>query len=149
MGLKAIGVSLELPFCFSVLFPSPSCILDLDAASSPSQLCTSRVHFFWLPRWLSGKESACECRTHRRCRFNPGVRKIPWRRAWQLTPVFLTGKSHGQRTLVHRVAKELDVTGQAHTYKFLWYLGGKLSPLFLRNNFDGITSFSIINILEV
>ena len=46
-------------------------------------------------------------------------------------------------------SKELDVTGQAHTYKFLWYLGGKLSPLFLRNNFDGITTFSIINILEV
>jgi len=29
--------------------------------------------------------------------FNPGVRKIPWRRKWQPTPVFLPGKSHEQR----------------------------------------------------
>ena len=30
----------------------------------------------------------------------PVVRKIPWRRKWQPTPVFLPGKSHGQRSLV-------------------------------------------------
>ena len=29
----------------------------------------------------------------------PGVKKIPWRQAWQPTPVFLPGKSHGQRSL--------------------------------------------------
>ena len=39
-----------------------------------------------LPRWLSGKESTCQ---HRRCRFNPWVQKIPWRRKWQPTLVFL------------------------------------------------------------
>ena len=47
-------------------------------------------------RWLSGKESACQCK---RCGFNPWSRKIPWRRTWQPTPVFLPGKSHGQRSL--------------------------------------------------
>ena len=31
--------------------------------------------------------------------FNPWVRKIPWRRKWQPTPVFLSGKCHGQRSL--------------------------------------------------
>ena len=31
--------------------------------------------------------------------FDPWVRKIPWRRAWQSTPVFLPGESHGQRSL--------------------------------------------------
>ena len=31
--------------------------------------------------------------------FNPWVRKIPWRRKWQPTPVFLPGESHGQRSL--------------------------------------------------
>ena len=31
---------------------------------------------------------------------NPWVGKIPWRRAWQPTPVFLPGESHGQRSLV-------------------------------------------------
>ena len=34
--------------------------------------------------WISGKESACQCRRHR---FDPWVRKIPWRRKWQPTPV--------------------------------------------------------------
>ena len=50
-----------------------------------------------LPWWLSGKESTCQCR---RCGFDPWSRKIPWRRKWQPTPVFLPGKSHGQRILV-------------------------------------------------
>ena len=43
-----------------------------------------------LPWWISGKEFACQCRRHR---FDPWVRKIPWRRKWQPTPVFLPGKS--------------------------------------------------------
>ena len=33
------------------------------------------------------------------CRFDPWVGKIPWRRAWQPTPVFLPGESHGQKSL--------------------------------------------------
>ena len=44
---------------------------------------------------------------HRRCGFNPWVGKIPWRRAWQPTPVFSPGKSHGQevwQAAVHGVA---------------------------------------------
>ena len=52
-----------------------------------------------LPWWLSGKESACPCRRHKRCRFDHRVRKIPWRRVWQPTPVFLPGKLHGQSHL--------------------------------------------------
>ena len=35
-----------------------------------------------------------------RYRFNPWVRKIPWRRKWQFTPVFLPRKFQGQRSLV-------------------------------------------------
>ena len=53
-----------------------------------------------LPRWLSGKDSACQCRRRRRWGFNPWVGKIPWRRKWQPTPVFLPRESHGQRILV-------------------------------------------------
>ena len=52
------------------------------------------------PWGLSGKESACQCRRHGRCGFNPWVEKIPWRRKWQPTLVFLSGQSHGQRSLV-------------------------------------------------
>ena len=47
--------------------------------------------------WLSGKESSCQCRRHR---LDPWVRKIPWWRKRQLTPAFLSGKSHGQRSLM-------------------------------------------------
>ena len=40
-----------------------------------------------------------KCRRHRWCRFDCWVRKSPWRRKWQPTPVFLSGKFHGQRSL--------------------------------------------------
>ena len=33
-----------------------------------------------------------------RCGFDPWVGKIPWRRKWQPTPIFLLGKSCGQRS---------------------------------------------------
>jgi len=45
-----------------------------------------------LPCWLSGKESVCQCRGCRRCVSDPWVGKIPWRRKWQPTPVFLPGR---------------------------------------------------------
>ena len=48
------------------------------------------------PWWLSGKEPTYQCR---RLGFDPWVGKIPWRKKWQPTPVFLPGKSHGQRSL--------------------------------------------------
>ena len=47
--------------------------------------------------WLSGKEFACQCK---RRGFKPLVIKIHWRRKWQLIPVFLPRKPHGQRSLV-------------------------------------------------
>ena len=48
----------------------------------------------------SGKEPACQCRSHKRPSFNPRIGKIPWSRKWQPTPVFLPGESHGQRGMV-------------------------------------------------
>jgi len=50
-----------------------------------------------LPRWLSCKESACQCR---RPEFDPWFGKIPQRREWQPMAVFLPGKSQGQRSRV-------------------------------------------------
>ena len=57
-----------------------------------------------------GKESQCG-----RCRFNPWVGKVPWRREWQSTPIFLPGEFHGQKSLVGYIpydCKELDTTEQ-------------------------------------
>ena len=63
-------------------------------------------------------ESACQRRRHRRRKFNPRVGKIPWRRNWQPTPVFLPGKPHGLRSVAGYSPwgrKELDTTENAHT----------------------------------
>ena len=59
------------------------------------------------------KEPACQCRRHKRHGFDPWVSKIPWRRAWHPTPVFLPGESQGQRNLAGdspQGHKELDTT---------------------------------------
>ena len=48
----------------------------------------------------TGKESAFQCRGHKRCGFSPWVSIIPWRRKWQPHPVFLPGESHEQRFLM-------------------------------------------------
>ena len=66
------------------------------------------IGFLNLVGGASGKEPACQCRRHERCGiahrtnsgFDPWVGKMPLRRAWQPTPVFLSGESHGQRSLV-------------------------------------------------
>ena len=70
--------------------------------AQPSSQSNSHIHT-WpqekFPGGASGKEPACQCRRHERCGFDPWVRKIPWNRKWQPTPVFLPGGSHGQRSL--------------------------------------------------
>ena len=61
------------------------------------------------------KNSPANSRDKRR-RFDPWVGKIAWRKAWQPTPVFLPGESHGWRSLVgytaHRVSKSQTRTKQ-------------------------------------
>ena len=79
------------------------------------------------PGGASYKESACQWRRCKRLRFDPWVGKIPWRRKWQSTPVFLTGKFHRQRRLMGYSAwglKELDTTEHMHRiqYKHTTYL---------------------------
>ena len=121
------GTTLYIPFCFSLnmfwcmllvcyalgfqaVLRYVLLTLLLPTATDNSVLCTLQqvTHFLISPGrryvsvgqfaesywWLSGNESTCQCR---RCGFDPWVRKIPWRRKWQPTPVFSPGKSHGQR----------------------------------------------------
>ena len=74
------------------------------------------------PGGTRGKEPACQCRRHRRRSFNPWFRKIPWKRAWKPTQVFLLGKSHGQRSLVgyspwgHKRVKHNWATKHVHMH---------------------------------
>ena len=68
---------------------------------------SQRVRHDWatFTHGATGKEPACHCRKHKRCRFDPWVREIPTmpsipaRRAWRPTPEFLCGESHGQKNL--------------------------------------------------
>ena len=59
----------------------------------------SSTHNLGFPGGGSPEETACQCRSHKRHWFDPWVGKIPWRRAWQPTPLFLPGESHRQRSL--------------------------------------------------
>ena len=75
--------------------------------------------FFDLLRWLSGKGSTCQSR---RYGFETWVGKIPWMQKWQPTPVFLSGKAYGQRSLAGFSlwgCKESDMTEHAHTTLYL------------------------------
>ena len=66
------------------------------------------------------KESTCKCGRRRSHRFDPWVGKIPWRRKWQPTPIFLPGKSHGQWSLAGCSPgglKESDMTEYARTIR--------------------------------
>ena len=77
--------------------------------------------WLWASLWLISKKPTCQCRRHG---FDPWVGKIPWRRKWHPTPVFLPGKSHGQRSLADyspRGRTESDTTEQLsmHAYQGL------------------------------
>ena len=81
------------------------------------------------PGSARGKESACQCRRRKRCGLDPWVKRILWRREWQLTPVFLPGESHARRSLVgyspqgRKESDTTEATEQAHTQ------GSRVRPL--------------------
>ena len=83
------------------------------------------TYVFGMKCGTSGKELACQYRKHERSRFDLWVRKIPWRRAWQPTPVFLPGNFHGQKSLAgynpwgHRVIHDW-VSTHTHTHTCSW-----------------------------
>ena len=65
------------------------------------------------PGGSADKKPACQCRRHMRLGFDLWVGKIPWRKKWQPTLVFLPGESHGQRSLTGYSPwslKELNMT---------------------------------------
>ena len=85
-----------------------------------------------LPLWLRQLRICLQCR---RPRFDPWVRKIPWRRKWQPTPVSFSGESHGQRSLVDyspQGRRESDMTEQLHFhfhYGFMYFFYSYYTPL--------------------
>ena len=89
------------------------------------------IYYMGFPSGTSGTEPTCQRRRCKRRRFSPWVRKIPWRRAWQPTPVFSPRESHGQRSLAGYSpwdCKESDMTKQlimhAHNYYIFQLFSG-------------------------
>ena len=81
----------------------------------------------------------------RRCKFRPWVEKIPWRRKWQLTPVILPGKSHGQKSLVHyipRVTKS-DMTERPSTHYTNWWVCVKAHKLYIKLTWSSQWHFEV------
>ena len=65
---------------------------------------------------VSGKEPSYQRRRQKRHGFDPWVVKMPWRRKWQPTPVFLSGKFHGAwQATVLGVTKSRTRPKQLHT----------------------------------
>ena len=94
----------------------------INRPSDLNHMYTTRITLDF-PGGGSGKEPACQCRRHERHGFNPWVGKIPWRREWQPTPVFLLGESHGPRILAGYRPwgyKELDTTEATEQYSTKW-----------------------------
>ena len=85
-----------------ILLIRPDCS---DHLPSPVLLEEPAVELIFLPSLLTGDpdgsmvKNHLQCMSCRSCGFDPWVKKIPWRRKNQPTPVVLPGESHGQKSL--------------------------------------------------
>ena len=104
----------QVKFCVSGYWEGESAQRGtLKSAHWSFEFLTETELWMGFPGGASGKEPACQGRRLKRWGCDPWIRKIPWRRKWQPTPVFLPGEFHGQRGLVgYRTwgCKELDAT---------------------------------------
>ena len=105
-----------------------------------------------IPRCSCGKGPTYQRRRHKRPRFDPWVKKIPWRRAWQLTPVFLPGEFHGQRSLAGYIQSmrwqrvEHDRNDLAHTQIHTLCFNDNIKP---NDNWDKLVSDFALEIFVV
>ena len=82
--------------CLCILEIKPLSVASFVSIFSHSIGCVCVFFFFFLMVSFAVNLGGSEVKPG----FNPWVGKIPWRRQWQPTPVFLPGESHGQRSLV-------------------------------------------------
>ena len=78
-------------------------------------MCLDRYRWDF-PGGASGKEPACQFRRRKRGGFDPQIRKTPWRRAWENTPVFLLGKIPWTEEPVHGISESQTQLKQLITH---------------------------------
>ena len=85
----------------------------LKIVAVPLPLNFPNIPILGLPRWFSGKESTCLCRSHRRYRFRPWVGKILRKRKLQFIPVFLPKIPTEE---LQSIGSQSDTTEQLSTF---------------------------------
>ena len=96
MSQPAYPLETITPGSRAVKWVCDSKVCPKDRKKPPGQKAREEAGTVGLPWWLSSEDRAWQCR---RCGFSPRVGKIPWRRNWLPTPIYLPEKSHGQRSL--------------------------------------------------
>ena len=101
------------------------CHSDTVSIKKPFYAHPSRSLFLKIALpWSSLVAQMVKCLQWGRPGFNPWIRKIPWRRKWQPTPVLLPEKFHGRRSLVGYSpwgCKESDTTERLHFFNVIKY----------------------------
>ena len=128
-GILSISLPSTLSFNMLRKTPAPGYsfqVLSLFLWVEKDSTEISTIKPFWgisqVTQWLKKKKITCQCRRHKRCRFNPWVRKMPWSRKWQPTPIFFPGKFHGHRAwwaTIHGIANiwtQLSTCTHTHTH---------------------------------
>ena len=102
-------------------------------------------------RWCHGKQSTCQCRRHKKCRFDPWVRKTPWSRKWQPTPYSCLENPMDRgawQAIVHGIAKswtQLKWRSTAHT-GFTEFCSRKLVQRLLGSMFFALFCFDFCTV---
>ena len=107
-------------------------ILVFAGISSSFLLVTEWYFIVGFPGDARGKEPACQCRRHKRRGFDPWVGKIPWRRAWQCTSVFLLenpidGEPGGLQSMGSPRVRHDGETEHTRMHGCAWVLGTEKS----------------------
>ena len=111
------------------------------------------VCIYGRPRWCGGKESACQCRGHKRYQFCSWVGKIPWRRKWQPTQYSCLENpmDRAWRTTVHRVAKRqtrLSCWTHICVYTYTYILRNSLQRIGFCDHGSWLSKFKIIGLIK-
>ena len=113
---------LEPNWLFSKVRKMLHCLVS-DSLIEKNNICGTSTTGF--PGGASGKEHSCQCRRHKRLEFDHWVGKIPWRRAWQPTPIFLPSESPwtedpGELQSIESQRVGHDWRDLAHTHTLFW-----------------------------